>query len=199
MQLSQLAGLALSTFVSEDLASIGAGVLSAEGRLPLVPALVACTVGVYLGDLGLWGAGRLLGPRLAWLSWLTRRFDLGELSTIGARIDTHLGTAVVLSRFVPGSRLPVYLAAGVWGRRPIAFAAWSLLGVILWTPLLVVSAALLGDAVIGPLIQGIRSGVLTSLLTGLAAWGLLTLGGRVVTATVRRYHQRCDQTTETPI
>ena len=45
-----LAGLALSTLVSEDLASIGAGLLAREGYVPLTDAVVACIV----GDLGLW-------------------------------------------------------------------------------------------------------------------------------------------------
>ena len=42
----------------------------------------------------------------------------------------------------------MYMAMGVWGRRPLAFAAWSLVAVVAWTPLLVIATVYLGDAVV---------------------------------------------------
>ena len=73
--------------------------------------------------------------------------------------------AILASRFVPGSRLPMYLAMGIWGRSPLAFAAWSLIAVIVWTPLLVVATAYFGDAVVMHAVTGIRAGVLGALVT----------------------------------
>src|SRR5919197_1180610 len=53
--------LAASTFVSEDLTCIGAGVLAAQRRIGFAPAAAGCLLGIYVGDLVLFLAGRLLG------------------------------------------------------------------------------------------------------------------------------------------
>jgi membrane protein DedA with SNARE-associated domain len=148
----ELAGLALGTLVSEDLTSIGAGLLVRDGHLDAAPAVAACAAGVYLGDLGLWLTGRVLGRRLLTLPLFARRLDAAALEALSARVDAHLAAVVVGSRFLPGSRLPVYLAAGIWGRRPWAFMAWSLLAVLLWTPLLVLLTAWFGPSLADPLV-----------------------------------------------
>lgn len=147
-----LAGLALGTLLSEDLTSIGAGLLVRDGRLDATAAVAACAAGVYFGDLGLWLAGRIVGRRLLSLPWFERRFDAVGLEQLTARLDARLPVMVVASRFLPGSRLPMFLAAGIWGRRPFAFMAWSLLAMLLWTPPLVLLTARFGPSVTSPLV-----------------------------------------------
>jgi membrane protein DedA with SNARE-associated domain len=141
-----LVGVAVATLVSEDLATIAAAALVVEGRASIAPAVAACLVGVYVGDIGLWLAGRLLGRRILTFSCVARRISGAGLERLAERMDSHLGAAVLCSRVLPGSRLPVYLAAGIWGRRPVAFAGWSLLAVLLWTPALLLTALTLGGA-----------------------------------------------------
>jgi membrane protein DedA with SNARE-associated domain len=147
-----LFGLAAGTLVSEDLTSISAGLLARDGVIDFSGAVTASAAGVYLGDLGLWAAGRLFGRRLLQYRWVASRFDSASLNSLGERIDTNLGMAILVSRFLPGSRLPMYLAVGIFGRRPLAFAAWSLLAVLLWTPLLVWATYAFGASVTGPLL-----------------------------------------------
>jgi membrane protein DedA with SNARE-associated domain len=147
-----LVGVALGTLLSEDLTSIGAGLLVRDGQLGATGAVVACAGGVYLGDLGLWLAGRVLGRRLLTLRWFARRLDAAALEELGARLDGRLAVAVLASRFLPGSRLPMFVAAGIWGRRPYAFMAWSLLAVLLWTPPLVLLTAWFGPSLTSPLV-----------------------------------------------
>ena len=118
-----LAGLALGTLLSEDLTSIGAGLLVRDGQVSPSAAVAACSAGVYLGDLGLWLAGRVLGRRALTLPWLADRIDAAALEELSGRLDARLGPVVLGSRFLPGSRLPMFVAAGIWGRRPLAFAA----------------------------------------------------------------------------
>jgi hypothetical protein len=113
--------------------------------------------GVYVGDLGLWLAGRLLGRRVLAFSWVARRVNGIELERLAGQIDRHLGITVIGSRVLPGTRLPMYLATGVWGRRPGAFAGWSLLGVLLWTPALLLATLRFGDAVTGVLLGHVES------------------------------------------
>jgi len=194
-----LVGLALSTLISEDGASIGAGVLAAEGAIPLFWAVCACAIGVWVGDLGLWLAGRWLGRGLLRHRWVVRFVDADTVSTIGATLDERLGATVLISRFVPGTRLPTYIAAGVSSRRPLAFALWSLLAVLLWTPLLVIAAASVGRAATSFVLQGIETGVAAALLAGVAGWGAVRLGEWTLALAIRRYHQRFAQTIETPI
>ena len=152
VDIATLAGLAAGTLLSEDLTSIGAGLLVRDGQLPAAAAAAACAAGVYVGDLGLWLAGRTFGPRVLALPWIAARFDASGLERLGARLDARLGSVVLASRFLPGSRLPVFLAAGIFGRRPFAFAAWSLLAVLVWTPLLVLLTARFGPSLTNPLV-----------------------------------------------
>ena len=194
-----LVGLALSTLMSEDLASIGAGLLAREGHVPLTDAIVACIVGVYVGDLGLWGVGRVCGGRAMRIAWLSRAFASTDIAALRSRVETRLGTAILISRFVPGSRLPMYVAMGAWGQRPLAFAAWSLLAVVAWTPLLVIATLFFGDVVVMHAVTGIRAGVLGSLATAAVVLGAMKLAVRGLARLTRHYHQRLAQTIETPI
>jgi membrane protein DedA with SNARE-associated domain len=147
-----LIALALGTLISEDLTSISAGLLVQNGELSFAAAAAACAGGVYAGDLLLWLAGRVAGQRLLESQWIARRVDVTTLSALSRRIDSHLALVVLTSRFLPGTRLPVYLAAGIWGRRPCLFAAWSLVAVLLWTPLLVLLTATCGSTLTTPLL-----------------------------------------------
>jgi membrane protein DedA with SNARE-associated domain len=123
-----------------------------DGQLSPIAAVTACSAGVYVGDLGLWLAGRLLGRRALTLPWLAGRMDPAALEELSVRLDSRLGPLVLASRFVPGSRLPMFVAAGIWGRRPLAFALWSLVAVLLWTPPLVLLTARYGAALTAPLV-----------------------------------------------
>lgn len=140
--------LAAATLISEDLTCVAAGLLASHGKIPLAAAILACLVGIFVGDLLLVLAGRLLGRRVlerAPVRWLLtpRAVERSE------RWFTAQGAKVVLaSRFVPGSRLPLFLAAGIL-RAPFARVAIALLlaGVV-WTPLLVGLSAWTGGAVL---------------------------------------------------
>lgn len=132
-----LVGLALGTFLAEDLACIAAGLLVARGSLGFVAATAACAVGIFVGDMLLVAAGRSLGRHAverAPLSWVV---SPAALTRAEAWFGARGVRMVLLSRFVPGSRLPLYLAAGVLRAplRPIALALAA--ASVAWTPLLV--------------------------------------------------------------
>ncbi|MEO7793342.1 MAG: VTT domain-containing protein, partial [Thermoanaerobaculia bacterium] len=140
--------LAAATLVSEDLTCVAAGLLASHGKLSLFAAIAACLIGIFVGDLLLVLAGRLLGRRIlerAPLRWVLtpRTVERSE------RWFTAQGARVVLaSRFIPGSRLPLFLAAGIL-RAPFArIAAALLLAGVVWTPLLVGLSSWTGGAVL---------------------------------------------------
>jgi membrane protein DedA with SNARE-associated domain len=141
--------LSVSTFVSEDLTCIGAGLLVATGRLGFVPASAACLVGIFIGDVNAFLAGRLFGrPMLtrAPMKWIVTEPQVQHASAW----FRERGPAVILaSRFLPGTRVATFVAAGVLHTPFLTFAVWFGLAALLWTPLLVGLAALIGAPILG--------------------------------------------------
>ena len=104
------AGFFCATFVLEDAAVIGAGLLLAVGQITWPAAFTACFLGIWLGDAGLYGVARFAGRGWFERSSLKKFSDKVEQSEkwfaeYGARI-------LIFSRVLPGARLPTYLAAG---------------------------------------------------------------------------------------
>lgn len=137
--------LLFGTWVSEDLTCIAAGLLVAQGGMGFVPATLACMLGIFSGDVLLYLAGRTLGRaavRRAPLRWMVREEDLVH----AAHWFDHRGPAVIFaSRFLPGTRLATYVAAGLLGTGFTRFALYFLAAVAVWTPCLVGLAVVAGD------------------------------------------------------
>jgi pimeloyl-ACP methyl ester carboxylesterase/membrane protein DedA with SNARE-associated domain len=136
--------LAAATFVSEDLACIVAGLLVAAHRFGFVPAAAACTAGILIGDLGLFAAGRILGRaaiRRAPLKWMITEAQVRKSS---AWFRERGAVVIFVSRFLPGTRLPTYVGAGLLETPFWKFFLWFTLAALAWTPLLVGVSALLG-------------------------------------------------------
>jgi membrane protein DedA with SNARE-associated domain len=142
---SPLLAIVLGTLVSEDLTCISAGLLVSHGQLAMTPAWLSCAAGIYLGDIGLWVVGRLAGRRV--LSWrrVSGILPPGGPNRFASWFNRHARAAIIGSRFAPGSRLPLYVAAGACRTSFTRFAGWSAAAVAVWTPLLVGMAALSGE------------------------------------------------------
>ena len=165
----------LATFISEDMTCIGAGLLVARGDLRLATALAGCFLGLWLGDMLLYLAGRGLGRpllRRAPVRWLIREEDVDRYS---AWLNERGAAAVFIGRFLPGSRLPMYFASGVLRTSFPRFSLYFLVAVAVWTPLLVGAAALIGRPLIR-YFEAVRENALTSLAVALlAVWLLMKL------------------------
>ncbi len=151
--------LVLGTFITEDLTSIAAGLLIADGRLTWAQGLGAVFCGIYFGDQSLYLIGRIarrnIVHRRPW-KWVLRGEDLDR----AARWFEEKGlVAILLTRFIPGTRLPTYVAAGVVRAGYWRFAAYFFVAVALWTPLLVGFSAQVGGEALARL-QGFRRGSL---------------------------------------
>ncbi len=136
--------IAVSTLVSEDLTCIATGLLVAAGRISFLPGTLACLVGIFVGDMLLYAAGRFIGrPALlrAPLKWMLRPADVERSSKW---FEEKGPTVIILSRFVPGTRLPTYFAAGLFRTHALRFVFYFLLACIAWTPVLVGLAMWLG-------------------------------------------------------
>jgi membrane protein DedA with SNARE-associated domain len=135
------AALMAATLVSEDLTCITAGLLVRDGRLGFVAATTACAAGILVGDIGLWGAGRLCGPALRRWPGLSRYAARLPLDEMRRWLDEHAALAMLASRFLPGTRLPLYVCAGIAGLPLQRFTLWAAVAVAIWTPILVGLAA----------------------------------------------------------
>jgi len=102
----------VGTFVYEDGATLLAATLSASGRLDPALGIAVSVIGIWVGDIGLYWMGSVI-PRYAF-SW--RRFQRflkpESLEKAQTWFAKHGSLALVMSRAIPGSRLPLYLAAG---------------------------------------------------------------------------------------
>src|SRR3970040_2075824 len=107
--------IVLGTFISEDLACVGAGLLIQRGEIAALTAVLACTTGIWLGDVGLWALGRLGGRAALRWPWVTRRLEGSRVDGLHAWLERHAPGAILASRFLPGTRLPLYVGAGVAG------------------------------------------------------------------------------------
>jgi membrane protein DedA with SNARE-associated domain len=143
----RLLAIVFGMFVSEDLTCIAAGLMVHLGQLPLLAAIIACTLSIWIFDLGLWLVGRAFGGRaLAW-SRVRALLPPGGVERFTAWFDRHAWGIIVGSRFTPGTRTPLYLAAGACRTSFPRFALCSFVAVALWTPVLVGTSAWLGEQV----------------------------------------------------
>ena len=137
--------LALGTFISEDISALtGAGIVALEQASAWFVG-GALFLGIWLGDIGLWLVGRYGRKTGAHLPGLRR---IGPVRLVQARrfLRRWGWGAILLSRVIPGSRLP-FIAAGA--------VHWSLLrlpgtalAVGIWTAAIMLLADTLGVAAV---------------------------------------------------
>ena len=137
--------IAVATLISEDLACVGAGLLAARGQMSFLAATSGAFVGILVGDLALFVAGRLLGRAAVRRRPLRWMFSETTLARASRWFQQRGMAAIFISRFMPGMRLPTYFAAGVVGTSLPRFALWFALAGLLWTPALVGASMVLGE------------------------------------------------------
>jgi len=102
----------LATFIYEDGATLLAATLSASGGLDPRIGLLTTFLGIWAGDMGLYGLGSSFGRRTAQSRWLQKYLRPESLAKAEGWFAKHGSLALVMSRAIPGSRLPLYVAAG---------------------------------------------------------------------------------------
>ena len=126
--------LIVGTLASEDLTCIAAGLLIQRGELAIVPGILACVIGIFGGDMALWALGRAFGRAVFAWPWMANRLHGRAWTEFSDWLERHAAGAIVASRFTPGTRLPLYVVAGVLEIPAAVFALWSLVAALLWTP-----------------------------------------------------------------
>ncbi|MDE8350024.1 MAG: VTT domain-containing protein [Acidocella sp.] len=141
----QAATIIGGTFILEDAATLLAAMQVAAGVLSLPLALGALYAGIVLGDLGLYLLG-FLSAKHAWAKRLVppRRKDIGH-NWVSQRVIP----LVIVSRFVPGLRLPTYTTMGFL-RAPLQkFTIAAIGATLVWTSCLFFLSLKLGTLLMG--------------------------------------------------
>jgi membrane protein DedA with SNARE-associated domain len=172
-----VATIILSGFLSEDGATITAATLAASSMLDIRIALASAIAGLWIGDLAAFVAARSARAGVTYQGWAWRLLLGGKPPAVGTA-EGHLPWRLAASRFVPGTRLPAYVAAG-FGRMPLRlFAAVTAVSATVWT--MVVFVAIHASPASS---AGAKHGLALLSTIGLSAFGLLTvvrvLGRRV--------------------
>ncbi|MEC9373893.1 MAG: VTT domain-containing protein, partial [Planctomycetota bacterium] len=136
---------------------------------------------IFFGDAMLWCLGRFVGRRA--IHWPKVREWLPEhaLDRWGRLFDQHAVKAVFVARAIPGTRVPTYIAAGLLSKRAHRFLFWAALAALLWTPILLILAIL-----IGPPIKDFFEGIFGGPVALIAAFITVFMIFRVITLSTTR-------------
>ena len=163
----KITGIFLATFVLEDVATVGAGLLLTAGAISWPAAFISCFFGIWLGDAGLYGLARWGGR-----TWFERSAFRKHAARV-ARCEQWFadrGTLILIfSRCFPGTRLPTYLAAGFLRLALPHFLLVTGLAAAAWTGLILWLARIFGARLVPWLAAGQHGG-----------WWLLGLSGALL-------------------
>lgn len=151
------------TLVLEDATTILAAIDAAGGGIAIWLALVSLYAGVVLGDLGLYGLGRLAIAVPLLRGWVGEKRIRRGRAWLRKR-PGRLIRVVFVSRFMPGMRLPTYTVCGFVRAGFRQFAIGAILAVVVWTSILFAVSMRLGGWV----------------LSRFGAWGWAGLGGLMI-------------------
>src|ERR1043166_4148131 len=134
----------LLSFVSEDAATISSALSVFGGPLSWPVGFLACFAGIWLGDLGLYALARRMGKPILRSRWIGRLADATAIERCQKQFNRHGMLTLLASRFIPGTRLPTYVAAGLFSVPVKRFALVTALAALLWIGGIFAIAKLLG-------------------------------------------------------
>ena len=128
----QAAAIVAGTFILEDAATVAAALQAQAGAVSIPLALAALYAGIVLGDLGLYGAGRAA----SFVPWVRRWLPPQRQEVVRGWLSGRVFRVVLISRFLPGLRLPTYTTCGFVGADLKQFTLAAVIATSIWTSLL---------------------------------------------------------------
>ena len=139
-------GLLIGFFLPGDSLLFTAGFLASQGYLEIWLLVPLCFVAAVVGDAVGYAFGNRVG-RALFLRRESRWFRPEHLHRAEVFFERHGGKAVVLARFLPVVRTFVPIVAGVGAMRYPRFAAFNVVGGVLWAIGLPCAGYFLGSAI----------------------------------------------------
>lgn len=183
-----LAGAGTGLPVPEEPTQLVSGLLAERGTLSFAGALVACWLGIVVGDLLWFHLARRLGPRVLERRPVRKVLTPERRAWIESHLARHGFLTVMVCRHLSGLRLPAFALAATHGIRWRRFLLADGLSALISVPL-VVSAGFLGSRHLSAVhaeIRRVELGVLLAVALGVAAVALVRRlrRGRVAPAPV---------------
>ncbi len=139
-------GLVITPFLPGDSLLFAVGALSARPGSPIDPILtsVLLVVAAVLGDAVNYAVGRRVGPRV-FSRPKSFFFNTEHLHRAQRFYERYGGKTIILCRFVPIVRTFAPFVAGIGAMSYRRFAAFNVIGALLWVGLLLPAGYLLAD------------------------------------------------------
>ena len=175
-------GVIVFSYVSEDLATIAAGLAVSAGVFGLLEAVIYAMIGIYTGDILVYLSGRF-SRRARRLGFIDKR---GSVARAERWFERRGVAALLIARFVPGTRFPTFFAAGALGMSLTRFSVLLIGPALVWTPALVYLAARSGEHVLTWLADYRRWALPALLGIALALWLITRVVGLALNRDLRR-------------
>jgi len=121
----------------EDIVLVTAGMLAQDDGRSWIPVAVLMWFGVLLGDSIIFLLGRRFGAKLLAWQGTHHLFPPEKQAKVKALFDRHGATVLLIARFLPGLRAPIFSTAGAMHVSYFRFALMDGLAAVVSVPLFV--------------------------------------------------------------
>ena len=121
----------------EDIVRVTAGMLAQDDGRSWIPVAVLMWFGVLLGDSIIFLLGRRFGAKLLAWQGTHHLFPPEKQAKVRSLFDRHGATVLLIARFLPGLRAPIFSTAGAMHVSYFRFALMDGLAAVVSVPLFV--------------------------------------------------------------
>lgn len=118
----------IGPFIQEDAAVLGAASASVSGLGTPLWMFVAVTIGLTLSDLWKYWLGRAAITQ----GWAKKYAQSPKILKTKDNIVHNLGKSIMVARFIPGARIPLYIAAGFFRASFLKFSLFIFVSALIY-------------------------------------------------------------------
>ena len=118
----------IGPFIQEDAAVLGAASASVSGMGTPMGMFIAITIGLTVSDLWKYWLGRAAITQ----PWAKKHAESPRILKAQDSIVHNLGKSIMIARFIPGTRIPLYIAAGFFKASFLKFTAFIFLSALIY-------------------------------------------------------------------
>lgn len=131
----------IGPFIQEDAAVLGAASASVSGIGSPYLMFVAITIGLTISDLWKYWLGRAAISQ----DWAKKHAQSPKIAKAKDNIVHNLGKSIMVARFIPGARIPLYIAAGFFKASFLKFATFIFISALAYIGIAFALFNLLGE------------------------------------------------------